>query len=53
MHLKIMVVIVKELRIKIIFLTVKQENPSLGFVGSPKEIKQSIIEQIVKEKKFL
>ena len=29
-------------------LTVKQENQSLGFVGSPKEIKQSIIEQIVK-----
>jgi len=29
-------------------LTVKPENQSLGFVGSPKEIKLSIIEQIVK-----
>ena len=31
-------------------LTVKQENLSLGFVGSPKEIKQSIIEQIICKK---
>ena len=30
---------------------VKQENKELGFVGDPKEINQSIIEQIVKEKK--
>ena len=32
-------------------LLVEQENPELGFVGTPKEINQSIIEQIVKEKK--
>ena len=32
-------------------LLVEQENPELGFVGAPKEINQSIIEQIVKEKK--
>ena len=32
-------------------LLVEQENPKLGFVGAPKEINQSIIEQIVKEKK--
>ena len=32
-------------------LVVEQENKELGFVGSPKEINQSIIEQIVKEKK--
>ena len=32
-------------------LIVEQENKELGFVGSPKEINQSIIEQIVKEKK--
>ncbi len=32
-------------------LLVKQENQKLGFVGTPKEINQSIIEQIVKEKK--
>jgi acetylglutamate kinase len=32
-------------------LFVKQENKGLGFVGAPKEINQSIIEQIVKEKK--
>ena len=32
-------------------LIVKQENKKLGFVGVPKEINQSIIEQIVKEKK--
>ncbi len=32
-------------------LLVEQENKELGFVGSPKEINQSIIEQIVKEKK--
>ena len=32
-------------------LVVEQENEELGFVGSPKEINQSIIEQIVKEKK--
>ena len=32
-------------------LFVKQENKELGFVGAPKEINQSIIEQIVKEKK--
>ena len=32
-------------------LTVEQENKSLGFVGSPKEINQSIIEQVVNEKK--
>ena len=30
---------------------VEQENKELGFVGNPKEINQSIIEQIVKEKK--
>ena len=32
-------------------LLVEQENQELGFVGTPKEINQSIIEQIVKEKK--
>jgi acetylglutamate kinase len=32
-------------------LFVEQENKELGFVGTPKKIKQSIIEQIVKEKK--
>jgi len=32
-------------------LLVEQENKELGFVGSPKKINQSIIEQIVKEKK--
>ena len=32
-------------------LIVKQENQDLGFVGAPAEINQSIIEQIVKEKK--
>ena len=32
-------------------LLVEQENQDLGFVGSPKEINQSIIEQIVSEKK--
>ena len=32
-------------------LIVEQENRKLGFVGVPKEINQSIIEQIVKEKK--
>ena len=32
-------------------LLVEQENQKLGFVGAPKEISQSIIEQIVKEKK--
>jgi len=32
-------------------LLVEQENKKLGFVGAPKEINQSIIEQIVKEKK--
>ena len=32
-------------------LFVEQENKELGFVGTPKEINQSIIEQIVKEKK--
>ena len=32
-------------------LFVKQENKELGFVGTPKEINRSIIEQIVKEKK--
>ena len=32
-------------------LVVEQEDKELGFVGSPKEINQSIIEQIVKEKK--
>tara|TARA_B100001057_G_scaffold45777_1_gene40845 strand:+ start:543 stop:1409 length:867 start_codon:yes stop_codon:yes gene_type:complete len=32
-------------------LLVEQDNQNLGFVGSPKEISQSIIEQIVKEKK--
>ena len=32
-------------------LLVKQENQKLGFVGTPKEINRSIIEQIVKEKK--
>ena len=32
-------------------LIVEQENKELGFVGTPKEIDRSIIEQIVKEKK--
>ena len=32
-------------------LLVDQENQELGFVGTPKEINQSIIEQIVAEKK--
>ena len=32
-------------------LMVEQEDQSLGFVGTPKKISQSIIEQIVKEKK--
>ncbi len=32
-------------------LLVEQENHKLGFVGTPQEINQSIIEQIVKEKK--
>ena len=32
-------------------IIVEQENEGLGFVGSPKEINQSIIEQIVSEKK--
>ena len=32
-------------------LTVEQENEELGFVGSPKEVKFSTIEQNVKEKK--
>ena len=32
-------------------LLVEQENQRLGFVGTPKEIDQSVIEQIVKEKK--
>ena len=32
-------------------LLVEQENHELGFVGTPKEISQSIIEQIVNEKK--
>ena len=32
-------------------LLVEQENQDLGFVGSPKEISQSIIEQIVSKKK--
>ena len=32
-------------------LEVEQENKELGFVGTPKEINLSIIEQIVKEKK--
>ena len=32
-------------------LLVEQENKELGFVGTPKEINQSIIERIVKEKK--
>ena len=32
-------------------LLVEQENQNLGFVGTPKEINQSIIKQIVKEKK--
>ena len=30
---------------------IEQENQELGFVGAPKEIDQSIIEKIVKEKK--
>ena len=33
-------------------LLVEQENQELGFVGAPKEIKQPIIEKIVKEKKI-
>ena len=32
-------------------LVVEQENKQLGFVGTPKEVNLSIIEQIVKEKK--
>ena len=32
-------------------LIVEQENKQLGFVGTPKEINQLILEQIVKEKK--
>jgi len=32
-------------------LMVEQENEKLGYVGTPKEISQSIIERIVKEKK--
>ena len=32
-------------------LIVEQENQELGFVGAPKEISQSIIEKVVKEKK--
>ena len=32
-------------------LLVEQENQNLGFVGTPKEINQSIIEQIVSKKK--
>jgi acetylglutamate kinase len=32
-------------------LLVEQENEELGFVGTPREIDQSIIEMIVKEKK--
>ena len=32
-------------------LRVEQENKNLGFVGTPKEINQSIIDKIVKEKK--
>ena len=32
-------------------LMVEQENEKLGYVGTPKEINQSIIERIVKEKK--
>ena len=32
-------------------LFVEQENKALGFVGTPKDIKQSIIEKIVNEKK--
>jgi acetylglutamate kinase len=32
-------------------LKVEQENEKLGYVGNPKEINQSIIDQIVKEKK--
>jgi len=32
-------------------LLVERENKELGFVGTPKEINQSIIEEIVKEKK--
>ena len=32
-------------------LLVEQENQELGFVGTPKEINQTIIEQTVKEKK--
>ena len=34
-------------------LTVEQENEELGFVGSPKEVKLSTIEQTVKEKKYI
>jgi len=32
-------------------ITVEQENKNLGYVGTPKEISQSAIEKIVKEKK--
>ncbi len=32
-------------------LIVEQENKELGFVGTPKKINQSIIEQVVREKK--
>ena len=32
-------------------LMVEQENEKLGYVGTPKEISQSVIERIVKEKK--
>ena len=32
-------------------LIVEQENEKLGYVGTPKKINQSVIEQIVKEKK--
>ena len=34
-------------------LLVERENQDLGFVGAPKEISRSIIEQIVNKKKFL
>ncbi len=33
-------------------LIVEQENKNLGFVGSPKEINQSILEHVVNEKKI-
>ncbi len=33
-------------------LIVEQGNKDLGFVGTPKEVKQSIIEQVVREKKI-